>query len=50
MIKIASEEGFRKGIYKGLAASCARESIYSSLRLGLYEPIKRGLGTDADGK
>ena len=43
IFKIASEEGLRKGIYKGLLASCARESVYSSLRLGLYEPIKRTL-------
>lgn len=41
---IAREDGFRNGIYKGIEASCAREASYSSLRLGLYEPIKRLIG------
>ena len=41
---IGKEEGFRRGIMKGLSASCLRESSYSSLRLGLYEPIKRNMG------
>mgnify|MGYP002633481368 CR=1 FL=1 len=31
----------RRGIYKGIEASCLREGTYSTLRLGLYEPIKR---------
>jgi hypothetical protein len=43
MIKIIKEEGVR-GIYKGLSASLLREGSYSTLRLGLYEPIKEGLG------
>tara|TARA_B110000305_G_C18884556_1_gene379133 strand:+ start:245 stop:394 length:150 start_codon:yes stop_codon:yes gene_type:complete len=43
---IASEEGWRRGVYKGIEASCMREASYSSLRLGLYEPIKRMLGVD----
>ena len=29
-----------RGLYKGLTASWLREGIYSSLRLGLYEPFK----------
>lgn len=33
-----------RGLYKGITASWMRESIYSSLRLGLYEPFKRLLG------
>ena len=41
---IHGEEGLRNGIYKGIEASCAREASYSSLRLGLYEPIKRSIG------
>lgn len=41
---ITAEEGLRRGIYKGIEASCAREASYSSLRLGLYEPIKRSIG------
>ena len=40
---VIKNEGVR-GLYKGLAAACLRESIYSSLRLGLYEPFKRLLG------
>lgn len=40
---IAEHEGM-KGLYKGITASWMRESIYSSLRLGLYEPFKRILG------
>jgi solute carrier family 25 (mitochondrial carrier), member 14/30 len=33
-----------RGLYKGITASWLRESIYSSLRLGLYEPFKSILG------
>jgi hypothetical protein len=36
---IFREEGIR-GFYKGAAASVLRECTYSSLRMGLYEPIK----------
>mmetsp|Transcript_21584 Transcript_21584/g.43243 ORF Transcript_21584/g.43243 Transcript_21584/m.43243 type:complete len:291 (-) Transcript_21584:8-880(-) len=36
---IFKEEGIR-GFYKGAAASVLRECTYSSLRMGLYEPIK----------
>jgi len=35
------EEGMRRGVYKGIEASMMREGSYSTLRLGLYEPIKR---------
>jgi len=45
---IVQEEGFRNGIYKGIEASCAREASYSSLRLGLYEPIKRYINAGPD--
>ena len=41
---IGKEEGLRRGIYKGIEASCMREASYSTLRLGLYEPIKRLFG------
>lgn len=44
---IISKEGF-KGLYKGISAAYARELIYSSLRLGLYEPFKKIFG--AEGK
>jgi len=40
---VIEHEGVR-GLYKGLTASWMRESIYSSLRLGMYEPFKRLLG------
>ncbi|CDW90200.1 mitochondrial substrate carrier family protein ucpb-like [Stylonychia lemnae] len=43
MYMIVQEESIR-GLYKGITASWMRESIYSSLRLGLYEPFKRLLG------
>ena len=36
------------GLYKGIKAAYARELIYSSLRLGLYEPFKKLF--KADGK
>lgn len=40
---VVTDEGLG-GLYKGITASWMRESIYSSLRLGLYEPFKRLLG------
>lgn len=45
---IAREEGIRSGIYKGIEGAWMRESVYSTLRLGLYEPIKRGMGLKKD--
>ena len=36
---IVRNEGFT-GLFKGLPATWMRESIYSTLRLGLYEPFK----------
>ena len=43
-IILGREEGVRKGIYRGLSASLVRESIYSTTRLGLYDPVKRFIG------
>ena len=43
---IGKEEGLRHGIYKGIEASAAREATYSTMRIGLYEPIKRVLGAE----
>ena len=40
---VIKNEGM-SGLYKGIQATWMRESIYSSLRLGLYEPIKVFLG------
>lgn len=49
---IWTEEGLR-GFYKGASASVLRECTYSSVRMGLYEPIKRQyalmLNVDDDG-
>ena len=41
--KIIRAEGIG-GLYKGLTASLAREGSYSSIRLGLYDPMKELLG------
>lgn len=38
-----TNEGIR-GPYKGISASLARESSYTTIRLGLYEPYKQILG------
>lgn len=43
-ISILEREGLR-GFYKGAATSVLREFTYSSLRMGLYEPIKAGYST-----
>jgi hypothetical protein len=40
---IAKNEGFA-GFLKGIKATWMRESVYSTLRLGLYEPFKHLLG------
>ena len=36
------------GLYKGIKAAYARELIYSSLRLGLYEPFKKLFGAEGN--
>lgn len=41
--KIVNKEGVRS-LYKGLTATWVREGVYSSLRLGLYEPFKQLFG------
>jgi len=41
-------EGMR-GLYRGFSAAALREATYSSLRFGLYEPLKVALDT-SDGK
>jgi len=45
---IAKEEGVRHGVYRGIESALLRESIYSTLRLGMYEPIKRATGVQKD--
>lgn len=42
---VAKEEGVT-AFWKGINAAWLRESSYTSLRLGLYEPIKVALGAD----
>ena len=44
MVLVSKEEGVRYGLYKGIEGAYMRESVYSTLRLGLYEPTKRALG------
>jgi len=39
--RIFTEEGVRGLFLKGMTASMLREATYSSLRLGLYEPMKK---------
>jgi len=38
---IMKEEGLFKGLYKGMAPAAARDLSYSSIRFGLYIPIKK---------
>ncbi|CAG5113623.1 Oidioi.mRNA.OKI2018_I69.chr2.g7713.t1.cds [Oikopleura dioica] len=47
MAELYKTEGF-SGWYRGITASLARESIYSSLRFGLYEPFRDGFGAIID--
>jgi hypothetical protein len=42
---ILKEEGF-KAFWKGIGAAWLREASYTSLRLGLYEPIKKVMGVN----
>jgi hypothetical protein len=44
--KITGEEGVR-ALWKGVNAAWLREASYTSLRLGLYEPVKVLVGADA---
>jgi hypothetical protein len=43
---IVRSEGFR-GLYKGITAQWFKESIYSTLRLGSYEPLRNYLSNGA---
>ena len=44
---ILSQEGI-KGLYRGVTASLAREGSYSTIRIGLYEPIKNMLKSEGE--
>lgn len=44
---IIKEEGF-KSFWKGISAAWMREASYTSLRLGLYGPIKNAMGIKND--
>ena len=49
LVTLAKEEGVgRRGLYKGIEASALREGSYSTVRIGMYEPIKRVIGADAE--
>jgi hypothetical protein len=37
---IYNEQGYGRGLMKGITASMLREAIYSSIRMGLYDSIK----------
>ena len=43
--KITSQEGFY-ALWKGVNAAWLREASYTSLRLGLYEPVKVAFGAN----
>ena len=45
--KISAEEGFF-ALWKGVNAAWLREASYTSLRLGLYEPVKVAFGATED--
>jgi hypothetical protein len=47
--KVVSEEGFF-ALWKGVNAAWLREASYTSLRLGLYEPVKIAFGATEDPK
>ena len=44
---IAAEEGI-SSFWKGIGAAWLREASYTSLRLGLYDPIKKVMGVTPD--
>jgi len=44
---IATEEGIAS-FWKGIGAAWMREASYTSLRLGLYDPIKKAMGVTPD--
>ena len=47
LFTIAQLEGYgRTGLLKGIEGTVLREASFSSLRLGMYEPIKRMMGAD----
>jgi hypothetical protein len=46
VIKTVSSEEGASAFYKGIGAAWLREASYTSLRLGLYEPMKGVTGAD----
>jgi len=40
---VVQNEGIIRGLYKGVEASALRELSYTTIRFGLYEPIKLAL-------
>lgn len=47
-LKVISKEEGVTAFWKGINAAWLRESSYTSLRLGLYAPIKTAMGADAN--
>lgn len=39
MVTVGREEGLG-GLYKGLTPALLRQAVYSSVRMGVYEPIR----------
>ena len=47
VIKVVLADEGAAAFYKGIGAAWMREASYTSLRLGLYEPIKNAMGVTA---
>lgn len=45
---LGKEEGIQKGVFKGLGASLMRESTSATVRLGMFDPVKRALGVNKE--
>lgn len=43
LTKVVREEGFFRGLFRGITPSMMREASYSSIRMGLYEPVRHWL-------
>ena len=50
MSKIYTQEGFRGVFLPGLGATLIREALYSSLRMGLYVPVRNFLSPASGGE
>jgi hypothetical protein len=46
-MKIIRDEGAVPGLMRGISAMMLRDAVYSSIRLGLYDPIKSMISNSA---